>query len=393
MAQDRDRPGPDKIRTSIPDGYDPQVRDWGSRVKEKMKGLGFGNLHNLHKCARDEYQIGLSEGTFARTLAGRPSNQQVKMFEAIAEIFARKECSMVGADAAVGEDLVARKKAYQRYIFRGEPVGPNRIGLPAPGATVGSQTNGGAYAVTQAVGQRLLKEFTGQVPVALMEQQFVANGALARAQKNYDVLSAFLRATKDLTRKPTIRMYGNFTSLANSRQIESGSSDYGELILEEVALTDQFIRSGYDVRIIASLDVRHILSTWTSRERLLSRTAVMAEKIRRLEKRHINLTVGVDTHNRMQGLFILGNSLSIRARDPVHGQGYALTVYETDQDTIFGDAHSFDVAMAEIKRIEFATRKALSFDAFSDYFRGSAGSRLYSAKIIGSEHFKPAAYL
>lgn len=387
MAQDRDRPAEDKNRTNIPKGYDPTVRRWGEQVKDVMKGLGFGTLDDLHEVVNGEYKIGLSEGAFKKTLAGRPSNQQVKVFEAIAEIFARKECSRMGASAAFGETLAARKEGYNRYIFTGEPLEPFKtgIGLPEPSY--------GPYAVQHEITRKLVQEFTAQSIVPLMGEPLIVNSALRRAQQNFEVLAAFLRATKDWTQKPTIRMYGNFTSLANSRQAETGSSDYVGLILEEVALTDEFVRQGYDVRVIASLDVRHILNTWTSKERLLSRTAAMADKIRHLERRYINLTIGIDTHSRMQGLFILGNSLTIRARDPVHGQGYSLTSYETDSGAIMGDAHAFETTMAEVKKVEFTARKALEIDSFADFFRRSAGRRLYNAQLIGSEQFKPTAYL
>lgn len=253
--------------------------------------------------------------------------------------------------------------------------------------------NSNPYAASVAIVQQLLNEFTNQPPVKLIQEQLIVRGVYDRARTNADILSRFLHATKQLTNKPTIRLYGNFTSLANSRRSEAGSSDYVTLLLEEVALIDEFIRSGYHVRVIASMDVGYILQTWTSKERLLSRAAALTERIRQLEEKYPNLAVAVDTHNRTHGMFVLGNSLVVRAQNPVHDHGYTMTTYDIDAQTIFGDAVAFEVAFAEIKKIEFGTRKSLRFGTFSEYFRNTVGIRLHSAKVIDGEQFKPATYL
>jgi hypothetical protein len=241
------------------------------------------------------------------------------------------------------------------------------------------------YSATIEILNRLLSEFStyGETPLNVPP---IVNDVAIRAQQNVSAFSQFMHATRDLVQKPTLRLYGNFTSLSNSR--EPGSSDYASLLLEEVNLVDRFIQMGYPVRVIASLDVGHIVRAWTSRERLLSRTAFLIERLRRLEGRYSNLTVAVDTHNRMPGLAILGNSLTIRALSTSHGEGYTSTAYETDQQRILGDSLIFETAMSEIKQIEFECRKVLRLQRFADYFESCAGSRLHNAQMIEDSKFR-----
>lgn len=210
----------------------------------------------------------------------------------------------------------------------------------------------------------------------LIREPIFAKGILERGEKNLEFLQAFLSLEKKNNNNTVIRLYGNFTSLATDRSLGVSQSDYNYLIVEETRIIERFIREGFEVRVCANLDLEHILKTWTSKDRYLTRVEVMIQKLRVLEMKYHNLRVTLDFRKRMDGVIILGGSLLILSLAPRYNKGYELSFYDNDRTRIGDHIRRFDFIFFERLRLEYEIRSVLRIPTVADYVSFVATQRI-----------------
>jgi hypothetical protein len=189
-----------------------------------------------------------------------------------------------------------------------------------------------------------------------------------RAVTNVELLERVLHVCQNSTRRPTIRLGGLFTSFASGRGRTTSQSDYATLMLRERNLISTMIRDGYELRILASLDIPAVLSSWGYNETALEhRLMDLMEQLNRFAARYPNLRFSVDTHNRLPGQFIFGRALLVRSLVATPGVGYSVTVYDTSPVEIANAVRTFDDAFTASLRLAQGMRSTLQLQTVSDY--------------------------
>jgi hypothetical protein len=213
-----------------------------------------------------------------------------------------------------------------------------------------------------------------------------------RAETNVDLLERVLFAGGRTATVPTVRLAGLFTSLASAAQEGKTpwrqelkpiqAANYDSLMLRERELISEMIRRGYRVRVLASLDVPVILSSWGYDLRLLRiRLLDLMEQLHRYGERYPNFEFAVDSHNRLQGQFIFGRALLVRSLLTMPGVGYTLTAYETDPLEIATAMRTFDDAFSVAGSLADGIRKALNIGTMAAYTELLLSRRLEVAGI------------
>ncbi|MGW3160507.1 hypothetical protein [Streptomyces sp. NPDC001089] len=203
-----------------------------------------------------------------------------------------------------------------------------------------------------------------------------------RAMVNVDILERLLTVDRNSERRSTIRLAGLFTSFSSSRDT-SGTSDYDALMLRERELISELIRRRYDVRILASLDIPMVLSSWGYDEsRLQHRLFDLLEQLQRFSENYQNLQFAIDTHNRLAGQFIIGNSLLIHSLMTTTGVGYSMTAYETNPVEIENAIRTFDDAFEVSLGLAHGIRKTMRLESVADYTETLLRSRLEHAGVV-----------
>ncbi|WP_371551449.1 hypothetical protein OG266_38585 [Streptomyces sp. NBC_00554] len=202
-----------------------------------------------------------------------------------------------------------------------------------------------------------------------------------RAMVNVDILERLLAVGRNSAQRSTIRLAGLFTSFSSSRET-SGANDYDALMLRERELISELIRRHYDVRILASLDIPMVLSSWGYDEgRLQHRLFDLIEQLQRFSENYQNLQFAVDTHNRLAGQFIIGNSLLIHSLVTTTGVGYSMTAYETNLVEIENAVRTFDDAFEASLSLSYGIRKAMRLESVAGYTVTLLRSRLEHAGV------------
>ncbi|MFD7401809.1 hypothetical protein ACFV7R_03875 [Streptomyces sp. NPDC059866] len=208
-----------------------------------------------------------------------------------------------------------------------------------------------------------------------------------RAVVNVDFLERLLAAGRRSGERPVVRLAGLFTSFSSSRDT-SGTGDYDALMLRERELVSELIRHRYEVRILASLDIPVVLSSWGYDEnRLRHRLLDLVEQLQRFGDRYPNLQFAVDTHNRLAGQFIIGNSLLIHSLVTTTGIGYSMTSYETNFLDIQNAIRTFDDAFNASLGLAHGIRRTMGLESVAQYASTLVRSRLDQAEVdLGIAH-------
>ncbi|QKZ17331.1 hypothetical protein [Streptomyces chartreusis] len=218
--------------------------------------------------------------------------------------------------------------------------------------------------------------------LGLSVERRVISDVNERAMINVDILERLLAGGRNSEQRgSTIRLAGLFTSFSSSRDT-SGASDYDALMLRERELVSELIRCRYDVRILASLDIPMVLSSWGYDEsRLQHRLFDLMEQLRRFSENYPNLQFTVDTHNRLAGQFIIGNSLLIHSLMTTAGVGYSMTAYETNPVEIENAIRTFDDAFEASLSLAHGIRKTMKLESVAGYTEALLRSRLEHAGV------------
>jgi hypothetical protein len=210
----------------------------------------------------------------------------------------------------------------------------------------------------------------------------LVSDVLSREVANVDILERVLHGCSAPARKPAVRLSGLFTSFATNRTRGPGGGEYADTVLRERELICEMIRRGFDVRILSSLDIPSILSTWGYRETQVQwRLHDMLEQLKRYAEKYPNFRFAIDTHNRLPGQFIIGRGLLIRSLVATPGVGYSVTAYETDRVEVANAVRTFDEAFAAAERNALAVRKTLMIGTVAGYTHAVLRARLDDAGL------------
>jgi len=213
--------------------------------------------------------------------------------------------------------------------------------------------------------------------INLIDSPFIADDKFKRALKNITFMDKYLFLNKKSLSKPIIRTYGLFSNLSSNRDKATKHDDYNLMILEEKTLLEKFIEMGHEVRVVISLDIPYIINQWGyDNNKLLTRVLNLSENVDIFLDKFSNLKVAFDTHNRMESIFILGNTLLIKALAASPDKGYYLTKYDNNRVIINNSIKTFDdIFFSGIQR-DNAIRKTLHVKKMADYIEILIQNRL-----------------
>ncbi|MCG7534975.1 hypothetical protein [Pseudoalteromonas sp. OOF1S-7] len=211
----------------------------------------------------------------------------------------------------------------------------------------------------------------------LIDEKSVVEGTHERAENNITIFDKLLYMSKQSGEKQVIRMYGLFTSLSILESKSNRSPSYEELLKLEKEYIELFIKQGFEVKICASLDLPYIYEQWGyAEEELALRVSNLCQNISLLSEKYSNLNFTIDTHNRLDGHFILGSSLLIKSIRVTTGKGYSQTVYDNNQVIVSNAIQTFDDVFYSAKRRELGARKLLKIERDEDYISTVIESRI-----------------
>lgn len=207
------------------------------------------------------------------------------------------------------------------------------------------------------------------------------SGAHNRVVNNVEIFSRFIHHYRNSGHRPTVRVYGLFSSLSTNREKKNTTTDYDLLVLEEKSLLEAFVKQGFRVKACISLDVDEIFDSWGyTAQQFKDRLIDLSANLLALETNNKNLSVTFDTHNRMESTFILGDSVLIRAVTINRGAGYNTTLYSKERVTVDRAIQTFDDAFAAAYARDFSIRKQLWIGDVSDYIEVIVENRLRAVK-------------
>ncbi len=205
----------------------------------------------------------------------------------------------------------------------------------------------------------------------------IISDSLLRHQKLNESIKKLTSYSNKNFSNPILRIYGCFTSLSTIRQ-PSESSDLAKLELEEKDSVINFIKSGFQTKVIVTLDQDMIFgNNIYTIEQYKNRCNDFTKTLFDLSK-YDNLDIAIDYGNSMESMYILDTILICQLPILLFDSKritYGHAIFNCEADNISQYINTFDRKFSYLKRENCFSRKVCHHDKFSDFFKNVCQSR------------------
>lgn len=185
----------------------------------------------------------------------------------------------------------------------------------------------------------------------LLENRLIIKNAIQKNIILNEKMDKVIKYSNLYRYSPECRLYGCFTAFS-SIQKKSDKSDLAQLELYEKNNIISFVKNGFAVKAIVSLDINMIFSNNAyTKEQYLERCSDLYQTIKSLEK-YKNFQVVFDEGNTLDSMYIIDTLLLVKSYNALFDdsiKNYSTTVFESDMNTLEIAIRTFEKKFNELK--------------------------------------------
>lgn len=204
----------------------------------------------------------------------------------------------------------------------------------------------------------------------IKEHQLLVNNPITRTIILNEKIEKIIKYSNLYRCRPTLRIYGCFTSLSTIRQ-KTDTSDLAQLELNEKANLVKFIKNGFYIKIIISLDTNMIFSQNAyTREQYIQRCKDLYNSLKCFQQ-YKNFQVVFDDRNMLESEYIVDTLLIAQAPIILFDSnivGYQVTIFDSDRHIVETEINKFENRFAQLLKQNQITKKTLGANSNIELF-------------------------